>query len=339
MHFELTAPVFDELWKESEQRGQAGCEDTETEAVDWAILPHIGRFWQCSMPIQEGLELSTQEWEMLGDLRSMDPGMEAVDETVGFGFYLSGRVITQLQGLTDEIEEPIGYYDFCSCIDVAETETWYAGEPFHRLYVGIDPFQLFSDCTPAQHDQLPQELQQILEGNRVPFVRYGVITPAIYQVLQQILHCPYEGIVKRFYLQSKTLELLVLALVPFGHSTSPIQSQSLRPREIESIYQARHLLLQHLDAPPALEELAQQVHLNAFALKQGFQKVFGTTPFRYLHDHRLEVARQLLATDALSVTKVAKRVGFAHRGYFARAFRKKFGFSPKACRLQQRNTQ
>jgi AraC family transcriptional regulator, transcriptional activator of the genes for pyochelin and ferripyochelin receptors len=332
MSFLLTDSIFDELWQESEQLGQAGWADTDTEAVDWAILPHIGRFRQCSMPIQEGLELSTQEWEMLEDLRYV----ETVDETVGFGFYLSGRVITQLHGLTDEIEEPIGYYNFCSCADVAETETWYAGEPFRRLYLHVDPLQVFADYTPQQRQQLPREVQQILGGDRQPFVHYRVITPEIFQVLQQILYCPYSGVLKRIYLQAKSQELMLLALLPFMGNGSKVAPLKLKPDEVECLHRAKNVLIKRLGNPPTLKDLAQQAQLNERTLNEGFQQMFGTTVFRYLHEHRLEVARQLLATGDLRIEEVAQQVGFAHRGYFAKAFRKKFGLSPKAYRQQQK---
>ena len=71
-------------------------------------------------------------------------------------------------------------------------------------------------------------------------------------------------------------------------------------------------------------------------LKQGFHHCFGTSVFRVLRSHRLEMARQLLAEQDITVTEVAKLVGYASMRSFARAFRQQFGISPKqyqkACR-------
>ena len=87
--------------------------------------------------------------------------------------------------------------------------------------------------------------------------------------------------------------------------------------------------------PPTLAELARQSQINECALKRGFRQVFGTTVFGYLHNYRLEYARQLLDQGTKTVIGVAHTVGFASRSSFARAFRKKFGVNP-AQYLRQR---
>ncbi|NET49838.1 MAG: helix-turn-helix transcriptional regulator [Merismopedia sp. SIO2A8] len=50
--------------------------------------------------------------------------------------------------------------------------------------------------------------------------------------------------------------------------------------------------------------------------------------FGYLHDYRMERAAQLLKENQVTVTRVAQTVGFAHRGCFAAAFKRKFGLNP-----------
>ncbi|MBW4552756.1 MAG: AraC family transcriptional regulator [Aphanocapsa sp. GSE-SYN-MK-11-07L] len=338
MPYELTDSIVNELWQESEQKGQAAWADTDTEAIDWATLPHIGRLWQCHMPLQEGLELEIQEWEMLEALWHNGSSEKEPDLGFGLTFCLSGKVTTQIHGLTDEIEEPIGYYNFCSHSEFRETEHWQAGEPFRRLYLGVNPFQVFADYTPQQRQQLPRELQQILAGDRKPFFHYRVITPEMFQVVQQILLCPYSGMFKRIYLQAKAQELMLLALLPFVDGGSKVAPSKLTPDEVDCLHRAKNILINQLAAPPTLKELAQKAQLNQRTLNEGFQQTFGTTVFQYLSDHRLGVARQLLTTGDLRIEEVAQQVGFAHRGYFARAFRKKFGFSPKAYRQQHKKS-
>ena len=68
--------------------------------------------------------------------------------------------------------------------------------------------------------------------------------------------------------------------------------------------------------------------LNDCTLKRGFRQVFGKSAFGYLHDYRMERARQLLRAGELNVSEAARTVGFANRSYFAAAFRKKYGVSP-----------
>ena len=111
------------------------------------------------------------------------------------------------------------------------------------------------------------------------------------------------------------------------------QSQSgfrLKADDLERIYRARDILVQDLEQPPSLLELAQQAEMNDFKLKRGFRHVFGTTVFGYLHQCRMEKAQQLLETNADSIAQVAQTVGYASPSQFSAAFKRKFGISPKA---------
>jgi len=77
-----------------------------------------------------------------------------------------------------------------------------------------------------------------------------------------------------------------------------------------------------------LIDLARSVGMNDCTFKRGFRQVFGTTAFGYLRKHRMIQARQLLLENKMSIAEVARAVGYSHPGYFAAAFRKKFGVSP-----------
>ncbi|NJK59588.1 MAG: helix-turn-helix transcriptional regulator [Oscillatoriales cyanobacterium SM2_1_8] len=145
-------------------------------------------------------------------------------------------------------------------------------------------------------------------------------------VLHQIRYCPYAGNLQRVYLKSKAWELLVMIL---DRAVSPPMPVTLKAGDTERIYQARQILMDCLECPPSLLDLARQVGLNDCTLKKGFREVFGTTAFGFLHDYRLEKARQLLLEQQGSVTEISRRIGFSNRSYFASAFRKKYGLSPK----------
>jgi AraC family transcriptional regulator, transcriptional activator of the genes for pyochelin and ferripyochelin receptors len=158
-------------------------------------------------------------------------------------------------------------------------------------------------------------------------------TVAMQAVMQQILNCPYMGMTQQIYLESKVWELVALHLEQMLNPPQKPLQPSFKPDDIDRLHYAREILSQHLSDPPSLKGLARQVGLNEFTLKQGFRQVFGTTVFGCLHHYRMERARALLEAGTLNVSEVAREVGFANRGYFAAAFRKKFGTNPKAYSL------
>jgi len=108
---------------------------------------------------------------------------------------------------------------------------------------------------------------------------------------------------------------------------------NLKASDIERIYHAKDILISQYDNPPTLLDLARRVGVNDNKLKLGFREVFGITVFGYLHNYRMEMAQMLLQEGKQSVAEVASHVGYSNPGHFAAAFKRKFGMSPKVCRL------
>ncbi|MEM6353911.1 MAG: helix-turn-helix transcriptional regulator [Cyanobacteria bacterium P01_D01_bin.14] len=152
-------------------------------------------------------------------------------------------------------------------------------------------------------------------------------TPAMAQVIGRILSCPYQGKIRRTYLERQALKLVSLYL-------EAIEQPRLSEADLNSVYEAATILRHQLPHPPTLEALARQVCTNRLKLKQGFRAVYGTTPHDYLHDCRMQRARQLLTTSDLSVGDVAATVGYTCHSHFSTAFRRKWNLNPKVFQMQ-----
>lgn len=183
---------------------------------------------------------------------------------------------------------------------------------------------------------VPNQLQPLLESDHPPrfHLPVGKITPTMQTILSQLLNAPYQGMVQRIYLESKVLELLALQLAQILETEQNRQTLiNLKASDIERIYHAKDILISQYDNPPTLLDLARRVGVNDNKLKLGFREVFGTTVFGYLHNYRMEMAQMLLQEGKQSVAEVASHVGYSNPGHFAAAFKRKFGMSPKVCRL------
>jgi len=80
--------------------------------------------------------------------------------------------------------------------------------------------------------------------------------------------------------------------------------------------------------PMDLDDLARTFFVSKFYLSHEFQRLVGTSIYRYVIQRRLLVAHNLIADG------VAPTTAFAHSGYrdyanFFRAFRREYGISPK----------
>jgi len=177
---------------------------------------------------------------------------------------------------------------------------------------------------------LPAVLEALLAGTTENGMHEQPAVPAVFRLFEEVLHADGRGISRQLFLEAKGLELLAVLIDELS-----LVSQAMLPlgqRDLERLECARRLLLERIDAPPSLPELARHVGLNEVKLKTGFRLLFGTSAFAYLRGQRMELARRLLVQRGLSVTEVALRVGYANPSKFASAFRKHFGFPPSALR-------
>lgn len=281
--------------------------------------------------LQEGLELAIADYSPHEPLVLHCPERE---HPLEYSFFLSG-------GFKDPSNSvSAGQYTlYGSGMAPVEKTEWFASEHVLEVNVHIDP-SLFSAFWNTASTPLQPELQHLLKPNSQPYYwRSGTITIAMQTALQQILHCPFNGLTKRIYLESKVWELMALLIdQELEKHLVPAVVPLLKREDVDRIHHARDILLQRFDNPPSLLELAHQVGLNDCTLKRGFRQVFGNTAFGCLHEYRLEQARQLLEAGHLNVSEVARKIGFVNRSYFAAAFRKKFGTTPKEYLLRHRNS-
>ncbi|PMB47690.1 AraC family transcriptional regulator [Fischerella thermalis CCMEE 5201] len=323
----MTKILKDRDWDELCQ--QHSYQSRGFEAIEQRKIPDICNTYDWWAELRSGLSVSIHEVELINDLVWIHDIFD--DYQFGLSFFLSGKVRIERHGLTDKTDESVGkYYSECN-FNLKETEWWKAGEKFSRISLKIEPQQFFQSFGEAELEQIPIYLRQaVIGGNVQPYYHQGEITQQMWTGLCKILQCPYQGLMKQMYLESQAIELITLHFQQFQEQEIHEHSFPGRNlRDVDRIYQAKEILLSNLENPPSLIELARQVGLNEFKLKHGFRQVFGTSAFKYLHDYRLEQARQLLALGEMKVEEVALRVGFDSRSYFALAFRKKFGLNPK----------
>ena len=75
-------------------------------------------------------------------------------------------------------------------------------------------------------------------------------------------------------------------------------------------------------------ELGRAVAVSRTVLVDGFVRLLGRPPIRYLTEWRLNLATGLLRTSDLGVGQVALRVGYTSEEAFSRAFKRAFGQAP-----------
>jgi AraC-like DNA-binding protein len=205
-----------------------------------------------------------------------------------------------------------------------------ARTPVRSVGIYIAP-PLLNTFIEGHHDQIPTGMHDIVNvANEKHYYHALTTTPIVNMAIHEILNCPYQGSLRRLYLESKTLELIAHNLAQLvvdknGHDKTFI----LQSGDIERVREARDVLICNMENPPSLLELARQVGINKNKLNHGFHQVFGTSVFEHLRISRLERARKLLESKEMNVTETAFEVGYEYQRSFTRAFKRHFGTNPK----------
>lgn len=95
---------------------------------------------------------------------------------------------------------------------------------------------------------------------------------------------------------------------------------------------AKELMVASLNKDISLLHLAAECELSPRHFARAFRQSTGLSPHRWLMQHRVERARELLADRKLSLTEIALICGFADQSHFTRAFTANIGISPGAWR-------
>lgn len=82
----------------------------------------------------------------------------------------------------------------------------------------------------------------------------------------------------------------------------------------------------------SVTSLATHAEMSEVHFRRCFKQIYHVSPQQYLTELRLGKAKDMLRYDILSVTDIAKAVGFLDPCYFSRLFKQKTGFSPSEYR-------
>lgn len=95
---------------------------------------------------------------------------------------------------------------------------------------------------------------------------------------------------------------------------------------------AFELIERRLSNPPSLDELARAAHFSPRHFARRFRRLYGCTPHTYITARRFALARQSLTQQRLSVTQIARSLGFGSVATFSRWFTQQAGASPSQYR-------
>ena len=144
-------------------------------------------------------------------------------------------------------------------------------------------------------------------------------------------YCQAEGNTLKIYLESKVMELLSLVVKGMEQEQKHI-SVKLDYKDIRNLRKTVTVMKNDLAAYPTGEELAQIAGMSTARYQLAFRKYYGTTPYEYLKELRLNQALILLKNSDYGIATIAAKVGYHNSGHFAKLFKKAYGLGPREYR-------
>ncbi|VTM11391.1 AraC family transcriptional regulator [Pseudomonas aeruginosa] len=161
----------------------------------------------------------------------------------------------------------------------------------------------------------PALIQQALGGRPLPFVRGGLSADlrlaAASRALLQAMDTPLEPLEEQD------------ALFELAHALDAVAGNRARGRrhfDFVAAERARQYIHAHLEHPLSLDELAQVAQRERWSLSRDFRALFGTSPYRYLVQRRLDIARRLML-GGQSLAEAALAAGFVDQSHMTPPFR------------------
>lgn len=161
-------------------------------------------------------------------------------------------------------------------------------------------------------------------------------SPEMTMGVRQILRNRYIGRVRRSFLESKVVELLILAVDKIENNRIE-KSIPLTAYDIERIEEARMLIINTPEEYVSVIALARRVGINDFKLKKGFRQLYGCSVFDYVQHVRMQKAKTFLEETLIPVADIAFMSGYIDHPNFTAAFKRHYGLTPMDIRKGKRS--
>jgi len=223
--------------------------------------------------------------------------------------------------LVDSTMIEISNYPF----SISETE---AGAKLRGALI-ICNRQYLLDHFSLRIDHIPEKYRRIFSSKiGIPDALTLRPTPPMLSNVDQILSCKYKESLKDIYIRAKTLEIIcdVVSQINVLGASKPHRVKSVN--KAQAIEAAAAIYKRELNNPPTIAQLASRIGINRNELTAGFRDMFGATPHAFSTTMRMDEAQNLLLEGRLSISEVARRVGYGGYSSFSRAYQAHFGRAP-----------
>lgn len=120
--------------------------------------------------------------------------------------------------------------------------------------------------------------------------------------------------------------------------TSYIQiKEMVKPSKIKLIHKIENFIDSHINENISIKRLCDEFNISRTGLYSIMGNHFENGIAQHIKEKRLQYAKKLLRETQYSITEISAIVGYSDYNYFLRAFKSRFGISPKKYKNNMNN--
>ncbi|MFD1174526.1 bifunctional transcriptional activator/DNA repair enzyme AdaA [Oceanobacillus picturae] len=100
----------------------------------------------------------------------------------------------------------------------------------------------------------------------------------------------------------------------------------------EMVLQVKNYILEHYDEKITLNRISTSLSFDPSYIHRTFKQITGVSPLQFLHQVRIEKAKELLLGSKLTATQIGITIGYASLSHFSIVFKERIHMSPSSFR-------
>ena len=162
-----------------------------------------------------------------------------------------------------------------------------------------------------------------------PIIEPKEISTTIKIILNQLITKQTNETLRPIFIKGKVYELLSYYFSTHTETETENCPYIANEETVTKIKHAKQLIIEEMNNPPSLNDLAKKVGLNIKKLKTDFKDFYGVPVFTFLLNYKMELAKTLLQEQQLNVNEIALQLGYSTSSHFIAAFKRKYKITPK----------
>ncbi len=210
----------------------------------------------------------------------------------------------------------------------------YTHGAFYKTWKPVQ--QSFKDHIFVLHDSFIREvirnfkLPEDYMPCTVPMIRFPD-SPILKGLMKSIdIYITGQAKLNRDLIRLKTMEALY-ALTQLKPELIHIFNEFSEPARADLVNFVENNFTQNI----SLDQFAELSGRSLSTFTRDFKKEFKTSPYKWLKQKRLELAKKLLLQTKKTASEIYLEVGFEDLGHFSRSFKSYFGYNPSDVKLMR----